>query len=301
MQIGAVFAALAYTLWGLFPLFFKRLAAVGPLEVVMHRTVWSLVFVVLVLLVLRRWAWLGAVLRKPRVVGIFALSATLLASNWLVYIWAVNNDHVLDASLGYFILPLMNVALGYVFLHERPRAGQWMAFAVACAGVLWLSWQGGRVPWVALTLAITFALYGLLRKVAPLGALEGLTLETLVLAPAALVAMGWMAWHGQGALVAQDHTSLAWLMLSGPVTALPLLLFAAGARRIPLSMMGVLQYISPSILVLLGVWLYDEPFAGPRVMGFVLIWIALVRLWHSCASKTRRCCGWHRWRKPSHI
>ncbi len=214
-------------------------------------------------------------LRKPRVVGIFALSATLLASNWLVYIWAVNNDHVLDASLGYFILPLMNVALGYVFLHERPRAGQWMAFAVACAGVLWLSWQGGRVPWVALTLAITFALYGLLRKVAPLGALEGLTLETLVLAPAALVAMGWMAWHGQGALVAQDHTSLAWLMLSGPVTALPLLLFAAGARRIPLSMMGVLQYISPSILVLLGVWLYDEPFAGPRVMGFVLIWIAL--------------------------
>ena len=275
MQIGAVFAALAYTLWGLFPLFFKRLAAVGPLEVVMHRTVWSLVFVVLVLLVLRRWAWLGAVLRKPRVVGIFALSATLLASNWLVYIWAVNNDHVLDASLGYFILPLMNVALGYVFLHERPRAVQWMAFAVACAGVLWLSWQGGRVPWVALTLAITFALYGLLRKVAPLGALEGLTLETLVLAPAALVAMGWMAWHGQGALVAQDHTSLAWLMLSGPVTALPLLLFAAGARRIPLSMMGVLQYISPSILVLLGVWLYDEPFAGPRVMGFVLIWIAL--------------------------
>ncbi|MBK6324183.1 MAG: EamA family transporter RarD [Burkholderiales bacterium] len=275
MQIGAVYAALAYTLWGLFPLFFKRLAAVGPLEVVMHRTVWSLVFVVLVLLVRRRWAWLGAVLRKPRVVGIFALSATLLASNWLVYIWAVNNDHVLDASLGYFILPLMNVALGYVFLHERPRAGQWMAFAVACAGVLWLSWQGGRVPWVALTLAITFALYGLLRKVAPLGALEGLTLETLVLAPAALVAMGWMAWHGQGALVAQDHTSLAWLMLSGPVTALPLLLFAAGARRIPLSMMGVLQYISPSILVLLGVWLYDEPFAGPRVMGFVLIWIAL--------------------------
>ncbi|MBK7279364.1 EamA family transporter RarD [Candidatus Aalborgicola defluviihabitans] len=275
MQIGAVFAALAYTLWGLFPLFFKRLAAVGPLEVVMHRTVWSLVFVVLVLLVRRRWAWLRAVLKTPKVIGIFSLSATLLASNWLVYIWAVNNDHVLDASLGYFILPLMNVALGYVFLHERPRAGQWMAFAVACAGVLWLSWQGGRVPWVALTLAITFALYGLLRKVAPLGALEGLTLETLVLAPAALVAMGWMAWHGQGALVAQDHTSLAWLMLSGPVTALPLLLFAAGARRIPLSMMGVLQYISPSILVLLGVWLYDEPFAGPRVMGFVLIWIAL--------------------------
>ena len=275
MQIGVVYAALAYTLWGLFPLFFKRLATVGPLEVVLHRFVWSLVFVLLVLAVLRRWIWLRAVFRTPRVVGTFALSATLLAGNWLVYIWAVNNDHVLDASLGYFILPLVNVALGYVFLHERPRRGQWLAFAIACAGVLWLTVQAGRLPWVALTLALTFGLYGLLRKLAPLGALEGLSLETLLLAPVALGLLAWMTWQGQGALAHHDTTQLGWLVLAGPVTAIPLLLFAAGARRIPLSMMGILQYIAPSILVLLGVWLYGEPFAGPRVLGFALIWTAL--------------------------
>ncbi len=192
MQIGVVYAALAYTLWGLFPLFFKQLAGAGALEVVLHRFVWSLVFVLLVLAVLRRWAWLRAVFQTPRVVGTFALSATLLAGNWLVYIWAVNNDHVLDASLGYFILPLVNVALGYVFLHERPRRGQWLAFAIACAGVLWLTVQGGRLPWVALTLAVTFGLYGLLRKLAPLGALEGLSLETMLLAPFSMVVLGWM-------------------------------------------------------------------------------------------------------------
>jgi chloramphenicol-sensitive protein RarD len=275
MQIGVVYAALAYTLWGLFPLFFKQLAGAGALEVVLHRFVWSLVFVLLVLAVLRRWAWLRAVFRTPRVVGTFALSATLLAGNWLVYIWAVNNDHVLDASLGYFILPLVNVALGYVFLHERPRRVQWLAFAIACAGVLWLTVQGGRLPWVALTLALTFGLYGLLRKLAPLGALEGLSLETMLLSPFAVLVLGWMTWQGQGALARHDTTQLVWLVLAGPVTAIPLLLFAAGARRIPLSMMGILQYIAPSILVLLGVWLYGEPFAGPRVLGFVLIWTAL--------------------------
>ena len=168
MSPGILYAASAYTLWGLFPLFFKHLAQVNALEVVMHRTVWSLAFVLLVLAGLKRWAWLGAVLRTPRVVATFALSAALLASNWLVYVWAVNNDHVLDASLGYFILPLVNVGLGYVFLHERPRAWQWLAFGVACAGVLWLTVQTGRLPWVALTLAVTFGFYGLLRKLAPL-------------------------------------------------------------------------------------------------------------------------------------
>lgn len=275
MNPGILYAALAYTLWGLFPLFFKQLAGAGALEVVLHRLVWSLVFVLLVLAVLRRWAWLRDVFRTPRVVGAFALSATLLASNWLVYIWAVNNDHVLDASLGYFILPLVNVALGYVFLHERPRRGQWLAFAIACAGVLWLTVQGGRLPWVALTLAVTFGLYGLLRKLAPLGALEGLSLETLLLAPLAMLALAWMTGQGQGVMARHDTALLAWLAASGPVTAIPLLLFAAGARRIPLSTMGILQYIAPSILVLLGVWLYGEPFAGPRAWGFALIWTAL--------------------------
>ncbi len=275
MPIGVVYAATAYTLWGLFPLFFKHIAQVNALEVVMHRTVWSLAFVLLVLAGLKRWAWLGAVLRTPRVVATFALSAALLASNWLVYVWAVNNDHVLDASLGYFILPLVNVGLGYVFLHERPRAWQWLAFGVACAGVLWLTVQTGRLPWVALTLAVTFGFYGLLRKLAPLGALEGLTLETLLLSPLAVGVLGWFTAQGQGVLAGHHPQALGWLIASGPVTALPLLLFAAGARRVPLSTMGILQYIAPSILVLLGVWLYGEPFAGPRALGFVLIWTAL--------------------------
>ncbi len=275
MSPGILYAASAYTLWGLFPLFFKHVAQVNALEVVMHRTVWSLAFVLLVLAGLQRWAWLGAVLRTPRVVATFALSAALLASNWLVYVWAVNNDHVLDASLGYFILPLVNVGLGYVFLHERPRRWQWVAFGVACAGVLWLTVQTGRLPWVALTLAVTFGFYGLLRKLAPLGALEGLSLETLLLAPLAVGVLGWFTAQGQGVLAGEHSETLGWLIASGPVTALPLLLFAAGARRVPLSTMGILQYIAPSILVLLGVWLYGEPFAGPRALGFVLIWSAL--------------------------
>lgn len=275
MSPGILYAASAYTLWGLFPLFFKHVAQVNALEVVMHRTVWSLAFVLLVLAGLKRWAWLAGVLRTPRVVATFALSAALLASNWLVYVWAVNNDHVLDASLGYFILPLVNVGLGYAFLHERPRLGQWLAFGVACAGVLWLTVQTGYFPWVALALALTFGFYGLLRKLAPLGALEGLSLETMLLAPLAVGVLGWFTAQGQGVLAGDHPEALGWLIASGPVTALPLLLFAAGARRVPLSTMGILQYIAPSILVLLGVWLYGEPFAGPRAFGFTLIWTAL--------------------------
>lgn len=276
MNPGIFYAALAYTAWGLFPLFFKQLLGVNALEVVMHRTVWSLVFVLCLLLVLRRWAWLRPLRQQPRVLGAFALSATLLVANWTVYVWAVQNDHVLDASLGYFILPLVNVALGFVFLHERPRPGQWVAVAVAAAGVLWLTVQAGRLPWVAVLLALTFGFYGLLRKVAPLGALEGLALETLLLAPFAAGLLTWWAWQGQGALVQGDTATLGWLVLAGPITAIPLLLFAAGARRVSMATLGLLQYIAPSMLLLLGVWLYGEAFDARRAVGFVLIWVALL-------------------------
>lgn len=276
MQLGVLYAALAYVAWGLFPAFFKQLTAVNAFEVVMHRTVWSLVFLLGVLAWRKHWAWLGAVWRTPRVLGAFALSALLLAANWCTYVWAVQNAHVLDASLGYFILPLVSVALGYVFLHERPRPGQWLAVAVAAAGVLWLTVQAGRLPWVALVLALTFGFYGLLRKIGALGALEGLTLETLVLSPVAAVCLVWWTVHGQGAFVEADARTLGWLLLGGPLTAIPLLLFAAGARRVSLATMGLLQYISPTLQLLLGVLIYDEPFAGPRVVGFVLIWSALV-------------------------
>jgi len=276
MNPGVLYAALAYTAWGLFPVFFKQLVQVNAFEVVMHRTVWSLVFLLCVLAALKRWAWLRGVARQPRVLLGFGVSALLLSANWSVYVWAVQNAHVLDASLGYFILPLVNVAMGFAFLNERPRRGQWLAVAVAATGVLWLTLQAGRLPWVALVVAITFGIYGLLRKLAKLGALEGLTLETLLLSPLALGLLGWWAWHGQGALVQGDPATLGWLLLAGPLTAIPLLLFAAGARRIPLATLGILQYISPSLQMLLGVWLYGEAFEPTRAIGFYLIWMALV-------------------------
>ena len=276
MNTGILYAALAYIAWGLFPLYFKQVADVPSLEVVMHRTLWSLVFVFGVLMVRRQWSWMGAVLRQPKVLAAFGLSAMLLSGNWLTYVWAVQNQHVVDASLGYFILPLVNVALGFVFLRERPRSGQWMAVAVAAAGVLWLAVQAGRLPWIALVLALSFGFYGLLRKVAVLGALEGLALETLVLAPVAAVVLGWWAWQGQGALVQGTPATVGWLLLAGPMTAVPLLLFAAGARLIPMSTLGILQYISPSLQFALGMWLFHEPFEPARLVGFVLIWAALL-------------------------
>ena len=276
MNTGIVYASLAYLSWGLFPLYFRQVAAVPALEVVLHRTLWSLVFVLALLAARRQWAWMGEVLRQPRVLGAFALSALLLAANWLTYVWAVNNGHVVDASLGYFILPLVNVALGYVFLHERPRPGQWLAVTVAAAGVLWLTLLTGRLPWISLVLALSFGFYGLLRKVAVLGALEGLTLETVLLAPVTMAVLGVWAWQGQGALVQGDAATLGWLVLAGPVTAIPLLWFAAGARRIPLATMGILQYIAPSLQLALGVWLFHEAFDVSRLAGFVLIWAALL-------------------------
>ena len=276
MNPGIAYALSAYLIWGMFPLYFKQVADVPALEVVMHRTVWSLLFVLLVLLARKRWAWLGEVMRQPKVLGVFALSALLLSSNWLTYVWAVQNQRVLDASLGYFILPLVNVTFAYAFLGERPRRGQWMAVGMAALGVVWLTIQSGRLPWVALVLALTFGFYGLLRKVAVLGALEGLTLETLVLAPIAAAYLAYGLWHGDSVLLQGPTATLAWLAVGGPLTAIPLLLFAAGARRIPMTTLGILQYASPSILFLLSVLVFKEPLQVPRLIGFALIWGALV-------------------------
>jgi chloramphenicol-sensitive protein RarD len=276
MNPGVLYSTLAYICWGLVPLYFKQLGAVNALEVVLHRTVWSLVFLLVVLAVLKRWAWLRVVFRQPRLLAAFALSAVLLSTNWLVYVWAVQQNHLLDASLGYFILPLVNVALGYFILHERPRRGQWVAVSVAASGVLWLAIQAGHPPWVALTLALSFGFYGLLRKLGTLGALEGLTLETLLLAPFAALVLAVMTWQGTSAVAQGDAPTLGLLLLGGPVTAVPLLLFAAGARRISFTTMGILQYISPSLQFGIGVWLFNEPFESVRLVGFVLIWAALV-------------------------
>jgi chloramphenicol-sensitive protein RarD len=244
------------------------------LDIVLHRALWSLAFVLVLLAGMRRWTWLRDVARRPRTLATFALSALLLSANWLVYVWAVNNGRVVDASLGYFITPLVNVLLGYFVLKERPRRPQWFALAVAAAGVLWLAVVAETVPWVGLVLAATFGMYGLMRKTASLGALEGLTLETLLLAPLAAGLLGWRSLHGDTGL-SGDPALMGLIALSGPLTALPLLLFAAGARRIPMATLGVLQYISPTIQFALGVWLFHEPFTHWRLVGFLFIWLAV--------------------------
>jgi chloramphenicol-sensitive protein RarD len=272
---GIVYAALAYVAWGLFPLYFRELASVGAFEIVLHRIVWSLVFLSLILAWLRHWRWIGALRRQPIVLATFAVSALLLAANWTTYVWAVTNGRVIDASLGYFINPLVSVALGYFVLHERPRPWQWVAVALAAAGVAWLAALGPGIPWVGLVIAVTFGLYGLMRKTASLGALEGLTLETLLLAPLAVAVILWWSWTGSGGVMQHDASTLAWLIGVGPLTAVPLLWFAAGARRIPLATLGLLQYVSPSLQLLLGLWVFHEPLSGSRLFGFTLIWIAL--------------------------
>lgn len=276
MNPGMLQAALAYTAWGLFPLYFRELAGVGAFEIVLHRVAWSVAFLALILLWLRRWRWIAALRTQPTVLAMFAASSLVLAVNWLTYVWAVSNGHVIDASLGYFINPLVSVALGYFVLHERLRRWQWVAVALAAAGVLWLAALGPTLPWVGIVIAISFGLYGLMRKTAALGALEGLTLETALLAPPAIALLAWWTWQGSGGLAHRDAATLAWLIGLGPMTSVPLLLFAAGARRISLATLGVLQYISPTLQLLLGLWVFGEPLAGERLAGFVLTWIALV-------------------------
>lgn len=279
MNPGIVYAALAFVMWGLFPLYFQRIAAVPPFEVVLHRSVWSLLFVLLLLALLRRFAWLRGVAVQPRRLATFALSALLLSGNWLLYVYAVQSNQVVEASLGYFINPIVNVLLGVLVLKERLERVQWAAVALATAGVLWLAVLAGRPPWIALALAGSFGLYGLMRKTAPLGALEGLALETLLLAPLVLPLLAWWSFSGRGAMGQGDWALDAWLLAAGPLTALPLLLFAAGARRLPLATVGLLQYIGPTIQLGLGVWVFHEPFDRARLLGFALIWAALLLYW----------------------
>jgi chloramphenicol-sensitive protein RarD len=274
---GLVQAALAYVIWGLFPIYFHALSRVDAFQIVLHRSLWCFVFVWGLLVALRRLQWVPGVVRQPRLVALFALGALLLSCNWLLYVWAVNHGHVIEASLGYFVTPLVNVLLGTCVLGERPRRLQWVAVALAACGVLWLTLTLGRPPWIALGLAGSFGSYGLLRKMAPLGALEGLALETAVLAPLALLALAWLAPHGgpAGLFDGMDGATIAWLLCAGPITAIPLLLFAGGARRITLATLGTLQYLSPTIQFLLGVVWYGEPLQPTRLVGFVLIWAAL--------------------------
>ncbi|MGZ8272737.1 MAG: EamA family transporter RarD [Burkholderiaceae bacterium] len=279
MSRGILFALTAYLLWGVFPIYFKQVQSVAPLEVLANRMVWSLVFVAGLLTALRGKRWLSDLLRSRPPLGTFALSALAISLNWLIFIWAVNSGRIVDASLGYFINPLLNVLVGALFLHERLRPAHWAAVLLATLAVAWLTWTEGSLPWIGLSLAFSFSLYGLLRKRAPLGATEGLAVETALLAPAAAAYLLWLAFHHESALVnavSSGHLALVgWLLLTGPVTAVPLLFFAAGARRIPFATLGILQYVGPSLQLLIGVRLYGEAFETDKLVAYGLIWVAL--------------------------
>jgi chloramphenicol-sensitive protein RarD len=272
---GIFYGAGAYLLWGLLPIFWKALHHVPALEILAHRMVWSLVFVVALLALQGHWRWLGATFRNWRVLLTFTLSALLLSLNWFIYIWAVNAGYIVETSLGYFINPLVNVLLGTLFLKERLRPWQAAAIAVALVGVLYLTLHYGALPWIALTLAGSFGVYGLLRKTAPLSSLEGLTLETLLLFVPALAYLLWLAGAGRGVFGHTDLSTMLLLAGSGVATALPLLLFASGARRVTLTLMGILQYIAPTMQFLIGVFVYHESLSSERLIGFSLIWLAL--------------------------
>ena len=288
MNSGALYALLAFGIWGLYPLYLRELASVSSLEIVLHRSAWSLVFLLGVLAVLRRWAWLGELVKSPRQMLMPLASGLLLALNWLLYVYAVQSAQVVEASLGYFINPLISVCLGVVVLRERLKRIQWVAVAFAAAGVMWLTWHTGRLPWLGLALAATFAVYGLLRKTSVLGPLEGLTLETLLIAPVVLPWLVWLTATGTGSLSTASPLLMFWLVLAGPLTAVPLMLFAAAARRLKLATVGLFQYLSPSLQLAIGVVIFGEPFDGQRLAGFVLIWTGLaVYTAHSLAMSRR--------------
>jgi chloramphenicol-sensitive protein RarD len=274
MLAGVLSAGCAFFMWGVFPLYLKTLKAIPPLEILSHRVFWSFVMLALILTLRHQWGWITSIKKNPRITAAFIASASMLAINWMVYIWSINHDRIVDASLGYFIAPLFNVLFG-VMLGERLRLWQWISVGLAATGVAWLTISSGQLPWIGLTLAFTFGLYGLLRKTASLGALEGLTLETLVMLPlSALFLLLPESGSSHAFINAGINTSLL-LIAAGPVTAIPLLLFAYGARRIPLSLVGILQYIGPTIQLLLGIYLYNEAFSSTKLIGYGLIWCAL--------------------------
>jgi chloramphenicol-sensitive protein RarD len=276
MSPGLAYALIAFTIWGLFPLYLRQLASLSALEILLHRSVWSLPVVLALMGLAGRLGFLRSAFGNRRQLSVFVLSAALLAVNWFVYLLAVQGGRVLDASLGYFINPLVNVLLGVLVLRERLNRVQWLAVALAAAAVIWLTASTGSLPWYALALAASFGLYGLVRKLAPAGALEGLAVETLVLAPVMVPALLWWLATRPSAFDPPDPVVVAWVLASGPLTALPLLAFAAAARRLRLATLGLVQYLAPSLQFVLGVWVFAEPLQPARLAGFALIWLALV-------------------------
>ena len=272
---GAWYVGLSYAFWGFFPIYWKALDGISPLQLICHRIVWS--FLLLVALLARsqecRSLWQAA--RSPRTIVIYTVAAVAIATNWLIFVWAVSVNQIVQISLGYFINPLLSVVFGMLVFHERLRPLQWLSVAIAAAGVVYLTVALDALPWIALSLAATFGTYALMKKLAPLGPVQGLTFETGILfIPAALYLIVQGA-AGRGAFMHAGFLRNALMLAAGPVTAFPLLMFAAGVRRIPLSLVGMLQYINPTLQITIGVMLYEEPFARIQLVGFGLVWSAL--------------------------
>jgi len=272
---GTVTTISAFLLWGFFPIYWKILRHVPSTQILAHRVIWSLVLLVLLLFIQGRW-------RDTRIFApfypntlIFIITAFILGSNWLIYIWAINSGQIVESSLGYFINPLVNVFLGMALLRERIYRWQKLSLILALMGVLFLIFRYGRIPWIALMLAFTFGTYGLLRKTSKAGSMVGLFFDTAILLPIVLAYLIILASHGSGAFLCIDHRTDMLLMGSGIVTAIPLLLFAHGARIIPYSAVGFFQYITPTSQLLIGVFLYGEPFTSTHALCFGLIWMAI--------------------------
>lgn len=287
-HIGLLNGFAAYGMWGLVPLFWPLLKPAGATEILAHRMVWSLAFVAVALIVLRRWAWAGELLRQPRRLALVTVAAAVITVNWGVYIWAVNSGHVVEASLGYFINPLVTIAMGVLILKERLRPVQWAAVGVGFAAVLVLTIGYGQPPWISLCLAFSFATYGLVKKKVNLGGIESLAAETAIQFLPALGYLLWLSAHGDATFGSQGTGHAALLASTGVVTALPLVCFGAAAIRVPLSTLGLLQYLAPVFQFLLGVLYFHESMPAERWAGFALVWLALSLLTADAWRAARR-------------
>jgi chloramphenicol-sensitive protein RarD len=273
---GAFYAGSAFLIWGLGVIYWKALTEVPPLEIIVHRVVWAIILLLTAVIIGKFWTEFIVALKDLRIILTLLITAYILAANWLLYVWAINSNYILQGSLGYYINPLVNVVFGVLFLRERLRPAQIVAVLLAGLGVVYLTFSIGEFPWIALALASSFGLYGLIRKVAPVGPLVGLCIETLLLTPPAVVYLIYLTAKGSPSFL-QGRVSIDLLLLGTSVlTAAPLTLFAAGARRLNLSTVGLLQYMAPTIMFLLAVFYYHEPFAMAQVRTFIMIWIALI-------------------------
>lgn len=287
-RAGLLYGIGAYGMWGLVPLFWPLLEPSGAVEILAHRMVWSLGVVGIALLVLRRWAWIGELLRQPRRLGLIAIAAAVISVNWGLYIWSVNNGHVVEASLGYFINPLVTIAMGVLLLGERLRPAQWAAVATGFAAVLVLAIGYGQPPWISLVLAFSFATYGPAKKKVDMGGLESLAAETAVLFVPALGFLLWLGASGDATFLSGGAGHGALLAATGLVTAIPLVCFGAAAIRVPLSVLGLLQYLAPVFQFALGILYFHEAMPPERWAGFALVWVALILLTWDALRTARR-------------